>query len=268
MIITDNTTRYRLTLYLATKADASLILQKFAQEIHQKIGCQPQEQRINRGTEFSTFTKQAKSAPINITVTLLAPYTHKQNRVSEFSRFYLLQIARTIRIDASAPQELQPEAVNTATYIINRLRKPLSKREQGAYRDQLYQQAPIIAQRQSLNLRSPNNVSLSFLRAQYTKAYVYIPKEKRVQSQKIDTRAQIGHLVGYEGDNSHIYRIYDPKTKKVSRYRDVVFQEQKQGIPHYNKRDIITRGQTIDSPPIERSVSSLVIVTSKVQHLV
>jgi hypothetical protein len=33
----------------------------------------------------------------------------------------------------------------------------------------------------------------------------------------------IGYLVRYEGDNSYIYRIYDPKTKKVSRYRDIIF---------------------------------------------
>ena len=91
-------------------------------------------------------------------------------------------------------------------------------------------------------MRSPENVSLSFLRAWYAKAYVYIPKEKRVQSQKMEARAWIGHLVGYEGDNGHIYRIYDPKTKKVSRHRDVVFWEQRQGIPHYDERDIITGG--------------------------
>ena len=150
------------------------------------MGYQPQEQRIDSGTEFSIFAKQAKSAPINMIVTLSAPYTHKQNGVSEFSRFYLLQIARTIRIDTSAPQELQPEAVNTAIYIINRLRKPILKHRaqghefHGAQGDQLYQQAPIIVQRKSLNIRSPENVSLSFLRVQYAKAYIHIPKEKRV----------------------------------------------------------------------------------------
>ncbi|KAJ9480916.1 hypothetical protein VN97_g12603 [Penicillium thymicola] len=125
-----------------------------------------------------------------------------------------------------------------------------------------------MAWRQSLNLRSPDNVSLSFLRAWYAKAYVHIPKEKRVQSRKMDARAWIGHLVGYEGDNGHIYRIYDPKTKKVSRHRDVVFWEQRQGIPHYDDREIIRGGVTIDGPSshIERSVGSPVITASKVQQ--
>mgnify|MGYP006919983314 FL=1 len=71
---------------------------------------------------------------MNMTVTLSAPYAHEQNGVSEFSGFYLLQIARTMRIDAGAPQELWPEAVNTAAYIINRLRKPISKHGAQGYR--------------------------------------------------------------------------------------------------------------------------------------
>ena len=257
------------------------------------MGCWPQEWRIDGGTEFSIFAKWAKSAPMNMTVTLSAPYAYKQNGVSEFSRFYILQIARTMRIDAGAPQELWPEAVNTAAYIINRLRKPISKHGAQGYRaqghefhgaqgyraqghefhgaqgDQLYQQAPIIAWRKSLNIRSPENVSLSFLRVWYAKAYVHIPKEKRVQSQKMEARAWIGHLVRYEGDNGHIYRIYDPKTKKVSRHRDVVFQEQKQGIPHYDDRDIIIGGETIDAPPpiSQRGIGSPVITANTTRHL-
>ena len=125
MIITDDIIRYRLIPYLATKADASPVLQKFAEEMRQKMGCWPQEQRIDGGTEFSVFAKWAKS--MYITVTLSAPYVYEQNGVSEFSGFYLLQIARTMRIDAGVPQELQLEAINIATYIINRLRKPISK---------------------------------------------------------------------------------------------------------------------------------------------
>jgi hypothetical protein len=117
-------------------------------------------------------------------------------------------------------------------------------------------------------MRTPDNVSLSFLRTWYAKAYVHIPKERRVQSQKMEARAWISHLVGYEGDNGHIYRIYDPKTKKVSRHRDVVFWEQKHGIPHYDNREIIIRGQTIDGPPtsnVKRS-GSPVITASKIQQ--
>lgn len=85
-------------------------------------------------------------------------------------------------------------------------------------------------------MRTPDNATLSFLRTWYAKAYVHILKEKRIQSQKMEARAWIGYLVGYEGDNGYIYRIYNPKIRRVSRYRDVVFWEQKQGVPYYDDR--------------------------------
>jgi hypothetical protein len=69
--------------------------------------------------------------------------------------------------------------------------------------------------------------NLSFLRVWYSKAYVHQAKETRVQGMKMDPRAWIGFLVGYEGDNGHCFRIYNPKTKKVTVHRDVVFWEPK-----------------------------------------
>ena len=34
----------------------------------------------------------------------------------------------------------------------------------------------------------------------------------------------IGYLVGYEGDNGHVYRIWDPKKRKIVRSRNVTFE--------------------------------------------
>lgn len=48
-----------------------------------------------------------------------------------------------------------------------------------------------------------------------------IPKQ---QTTKFDSRARKMVLVGYEANSSN-YRVYDPKTKKVSVSRDVVFRE-------------------------------------------
>ena len=168
-------------------------------------------------------------------VTLSVAYAYKQNGVSEFIGHYLLQIIRTMGIDVGSPKELWTEALNTACYITNRLRRR-------------NQDAPIISWRKQLNIRTPDNATLSFLRTWYAKAYVYIPKEKRIQSQKMEPRAWIGHLVGYEGDNGHVYRIYNPKTRKVTRHRDVVFWEQKQGIPYFDDREIVIGGDVINGP--------------------
>lgn len=257
MVVTDDATRYRLALCLATKGEASSVLQRFAEEVYQKAGQWPAEWRIDGGTEFSIFTGWAKSKLM--TVNLSAPYAHEQNGVSEFTGHYLLQIARTMGIDAASPKELWTEALNTACYITNRLRRRNDD-------------APIIAWRKQLNMRTPDNATLSFLRTWYAKAYVHIPKEKRIQSQKMEARAWIGHLVGYEGDNGHIYRIYNPKTRRVSRHRDVIFWEQKQGIPHYDDRQILIGGDIIDGPnpttqEIEAGVGSPIIVAQRIPKI-
>ena len=55
------------------------------------------------------------------------------------------------------------------------------------------------------------------------KAYVYIQKQRRVQSQKFGPRAEEGYLVGFEGN--HIYRIWIPKRNKVVRSSTVTFDK-------------------------------------------
>jgi hypothetical protein len=52
---------------------------------------------------------------------------------------------------------------------------------------------------------------------------VNIPPEKRTKTTKMGACAWAGYLVGYEGENSHLYRIYNPAAKKVLVARDVSF---------------------------------------------
>ena len=219
MIITNDASRFRITICIAKKGEASptLILQAKTFKNHTRYYLI--EWRFDNGTEFLHFQKWAKEK--NLTVSPSLAYAHKQNSVAEFSGHYVMQIARTIYIDGGAPKELQTEACYTATYIINRLIRH-------------GEEAPILAQRKAIGLRGDDTTTnLSFLRVQYSKAYVHQAKETRVQGMKIDPRVQIGFLIGYEGDNRHYFRIYNPKTKKVTVYRDVIFQELK-ALKTYN----------------------------------
>jgi hypothetical protein len=38
-------------------------------------------------------------------------------------------------------------------------------------------------------------------------------------------RSWVGHLVGYEGENGHIYRVYNIQKKAITRVRDVSLRE-------------------------------------------
>jgi hypothetical protein len=57
---------------------------------------------------------------------------------------------------------------------------------------------------------------------------VHIQKERHTQSDKLGDRAEVGILVGYEGDN--IYRVYVPSRRgnKIVRSSTVTFNENNQ----------------------------------------
>ena len=66
-----------------------------------------------------------------------------------------------------------------------------------------------------------------------------IPLEKRPKAFKIKPRAQISYLVGYKGENSYLFRIFDPTKNRVSIYRDIVFQEYNNKLFKDNLQQII-----------------------------
>jgi len=67
--------------------------------------------------------------------------------------------------------------------------------------------------------------SVSYLRVLGSKAYVYILVQDRVLSEKTAPRAEIGILIGFEGN--HIYRVYLPHRvgNKIVRSSSVRFDE-------------------------------------------
>ncbi|KAI1006706.1 hypothetical protein K3495_g1521 [Podosphaera aphanis] len=76
----------------------------------------------------------------------------------------------------------------------------------------------------------------------YRPAYVLIPEEKRVRSKKLDPRAKLGVLVGYEGEN--IYKIWVPSIEdnKLILSSNVRFDESTHSVS-YNQ----SRGDRYDS---------------------
>lgn len=111
--------------------------------------------------------------------------------------------ARTLRIDAGLPTYLWNEIVRTAGYIMNRT--PMQKYNWKTP----FEQA----------VGHPSN--LSHLRKIGCKAYTldkHIPRKGKLQE-----RAHIGHLLGY--DSTNIFRVWIPSQRKVIRIRDVLFDE-------------------------------------------
>jgi hypothetical protein len=106
-------------------------------------------------------------------------------------------------IDAGLPPYLWPLAVETAVYLLNRLKSP-------------NQEKPL-AQiwREFFKLPEPE-VTLRHVRKFGSKAYYTIPKEKRVQAEEMAPRRRIGYIVGYIGDYGHLLG-FGSRTEKNSK---------------------------------------------------
>jgi len=130
-----------------------------------------------------------------------APDTPAQNGGSERSGRVLLTKGRTMRIEANLPADLWPEIVKASGYISNRT--PVKR---------LGWKTPFEAVKKE-------KLRYAHMHVYGCRAYPldhYIPRR-----QKLEPRAHIGYLVGY--DSTNIYRIWIPSRDKVIRTRDVTF---------------------------------------------
>jgi len=168
--------------------------------------------RFDVGSEFKRFITWAEKKRRDMKFEPTPPRSPEPNGVPERWAGYLNQTARAMIIDAGLPTYLWPFAIDTAVYTVKRIVSPgETKSSLQKYREDL-----------GWN-ESQAKTSIKHLQIWGTRCYKHIPKEDRVQAEKMEPRAFIGYLVGYEGDNGHVYRIWDPKKRKIVRSRDVTF---------------------------------------------
>lgn len=135
--------------------------------------------------------------------------TPEQNGFAERSGGVVITVARTLIADAGLPKNLWPEAVRAAVWIINR--SP-TKLPDGRWIVP-YQEAFLNEPQQRANLA---NLRIFGCRA-------YVRKQAIPNAAKMEPRAEIGYLVGYEASN--IWRVWFPRRGAVRSVRDVVFDE-------------------------------------------
>ena len=147
-----------------------------------------------------------------------APRTQQQNGMAERSGGVIMTKARAMRIGANLPHSLWKEIVNTAVYLHNRTPR------QGLGWKTPYEVLYTYAASSSglSDIRKPQ---LSHLRAYGCRAYAMTEnaQQKKRRLYKLDPRAHIGYLVGY--NSSNIFRIWIPHQGKVISTRDVIFDE-------------------------------------------
>ena len=155
----------------------------------------------NEGSFNTAFRDEIKG--LGITLEPSSPDTPEQNGHAERKGKMLAIKARALRIEAELPHYLWVEAIHTACYLANRT--PMAKHNWKTPYELVTGQKP----------------NLSHLKVYGCKAYAlkhHIPRK-----QKLEPRAHIGYLVGY--DSTNIFRIWIPSRRKIIRSRDVLFDE-------------------------------------------
>ena len=189
-----------------------------------------------------------------------APRTQQQNGMAERSGGVIMTQSRTMRISANLPHGLWKEIVNAATYLHNR-----TPRESLGWRtpyEVFYSHAAKMTAKMTGTKEPIEEVikkpQLSHLRAYGCRAYAMTADAqlKKNRLRKLDPRAHIGYLVGY--DSTNIYRIWIPQQGKVISTRDVIFDEntffdgkiESDGQPRTEVDDLIAQIQ-LDPPQIK-----------------
>ena len=164
---------------------------------------------------------------LGIVVEPRAEYVEEQNGLSEQAGKMIVIRGRAIRIDGRLPMELSNECCLVAVYLLNR------------------------TPTEALGWRTPYEVvrgqkpSAAHLNVVGARAYVLNNKLKR--GEKLESRALVGQLVGY--DSTNIYRVWMPALGRVLRTRDVIFMPDDGTEPVYPDRQTLREVVTILDVP-------------------
>ncbi|KAJ9539426.1 hypothetical protein OSB04_032159 [Centaurea solstitialis] len=165
--------------------------------------------RSDNGGEFvNTHMKQFFQSKGIIHQTT-CPHTPEQNGVAERKNRILLEMTRALLIESQVPQVYWPEALATATYLLNRLPTKILKLKTPLETLEEYTKIPPV-----LTLE-PNVFGCT--------TFVHIPKSHR---NKLDPCAEKCVFVGY-GVNRKGYRCYNPETRHMFTTMNCHFLETK-----------------------------------------
>ncbi len=214
----DDCTRMQHPYATNTKSGATLTyaIFGFIALIERQIGYQVRTLHTDGAYLGEAFERQRTELGLNVVIS--PPYTAEQNGSAERSGRVLIEKARSMALEANLLADMWPEAVLTAAYLANRSPTrildwltPLG----------LVRQRMIESNRDVSQLSKP---ILNHLRVFGCRAYVLRKAQKDTKKlPKLDPRALIGYLVGYESTN--VWKVWIPAEKRVICTRDVTFDE-------------------------------------------
>ena len=203
LTFTDDKSRYSWVYMLKTKDQVFEYFLEWKSLVEKATKKKVVTLRTDNGGEYTStqFEEYLKAEGIRHELTV--PKTPQQNGIAERLNRTLVEMARSMLLDAKLPKKFWAEAVSTAVYLKNRSpSKPLSKTPYEVW-----------------NGRKPK---VNHLRVFGSDAYAHVPRDERG---KFDSKTCKCIMVGY-GMITKGYRLYDPTDKKIVHSRDVQFNEQ------------------------------------------
>jgi hypothetical protein len=131
--------------------------------------------------------------------------TEAQNGGIERAGKAIVTCGRAIRLHAGLPKEYADKCVMSAIYLLNR--------------------TPVEAIDWSCPHTKVKGIKPSVAHLEVIGARAYVLNEKLLREAKLESRALIGHLVGFNSTN--IFRVWLPTIGRVIQTRDVVFAQDK-----------------------------------------
>ncbi|KAF4308696.1 Integrase catalytic core [Botryosphaeria dothidea] len=193
---------YVFTRTYMLKSDCNTLILDILSMIERRFDALTAFFRTNGERSLNTAFK-AELKRRGITIEVSAPYTPAQNGHAERTGQSIIIKARAMRIGANLPERLWPETVLAATYIHNRT------------------PSKVLKWKTPFELAHGIKPNVAHMRVYGCKAYALNKTIPR--SNKLQERALVGYLVGY--DSTNIYRIWYPPGDRIIRSRDVSFDE-------------------------------------------
>jgi len=206
----------------------------------------------NAGTVFEFLRT------LHIKVEPSAPYTQAQNGGAEVSGKIIKNKARAMRAGARLPEDLWVEIYRAAVYLYNR-----TPRYTHNWRTPYDKFHTFLAHRDGIVVENRKPYQ-AHLRVYGCKAFAMTREAKTKQQKKhrLNPRAWIGFLVGYQSTN--IYRIWNPHTGVVVPTRDVIFNEDehfngdinqlKDDLLHIGRQELIDLLSEVEEPAVDHDV--------------
>jgi hypothetical protein len=203
LVIVDDYSHFTSVFFLQEKSQTQETLKRFLRRAQNGFGLRIKKIRSDNRIEFKNSQIEGFLEKEGIKHEFSCLYTPQKNGVGERKNRTLLDMARTMLDEYKTPDRFWAEAINTASYSINRL--------------YLHR----ILKKTSYELLTGKKPNVSYFRVFGSKCLIII---KRGINSKFAPKEVEGFLLGYDS-NTRVYRVFNKSTRLVEVSCDIVFDE-------------------------------------------